>query len=216
MAVLPSGAGNPSHRRQRWKVCYISQMQQEQPCLLLSSRLNSTFLGAWQKVFSGRCPTNFRNVSEHTMLPFLVCVFQTVTNELLIEFINNMASGWKMMRWREGDRGREGSLVSGGLGCWTGKDGDADKGKKKAWSSYCILINLLCFIPLIKRQIDNWLSDLRLTRLCLCSFQYPRAPVFTVPWRNCFATDFRVWLRKRLPHVSNMHWVVFFLPFNLI
>lgn len=45
-------------------------------------------------------------VREHVAPILGVCVFQTLTNELLMEFINNMASGLKMTRWREG--GREG------------------------------------------------------------------------------------------------------------
>lgn len=45
--------------------------------------------------------------------PFSLCVSQTVTNELLIDLINNMASGWKMMKK---NKNRE-----------TGKDGASEK-----------------------------------------------------------------------------------------
>lgn len=113
--------GNPSHRRQRWKVCYISQKQQEQPCLLLRSHLHSTFY-IHDKRFSQDTHTHnaprecFCNVSACKMLPHGHSVFQAVTNEILIEIINNMASGWKMMRWRTEGGGGEGGFT--GLTNW--------------------------------------------------------------------------------------------------
>lgn len=142
--------------------------------------------------------------------PLSPCVFQTVTNELLIEFINNMASGWKMMRWRgRRQRQREERLVSEGRAKmeirWQGANKVTDN----------LVINPLRYYLLNSTTADSRLFDLRAASSSQSGFcEEMKAPVFTVPWRNCFATDFRVWLGEKITSCDEHASSSVFVPLN--
>lgn len=198
-------------------VFYITEYNRNHRVYFWAPIQTQPFLGAWQRVFSGRPGTHkassdcFRNVSEHRMLPLSLCVFQTVTNELLIEFINNMASGWKMMRWR-GRRQRQREETGGGGRLdskRTRKDGDPMTRSKKKVIDNLVINHSRCYL----------LNSTPLTLDSSTSVQLLRLrAVFARKWRLLFSLyhgatvlqpTFRVWLRKRLPHVTNTHPVVF-------
>lgn len=87
--------GNPRHRRQWWKVCYITTTD-EKTLFTSESPWKVDVSALWQRVFSGH--THTQKYGEGCFWHALPLKMrrppegsgQAVTNEVLIDFINNM------------------------------------------------------------------------------------------------------------------------------
>lgn len=135
---FPAEQGNPSHRRRRWKVCYRSQMQQEQPCLLLHSHQNAAFQ-VRDKGFL-RTPKHTRSTQglflQHVSAqdaPTLRECFPA-NDKWAFDWIHQQHGIWMKDEEMEGWGGgaiEGGGPVREGSGCWLSEDRETERKRNK-------------------------------------------------------------------------------------